>query len=399
MAPLAQHNSDCVRFLGEPFDNVNVWIDEYFAQYGPTHRKFRHHHEGIEEARDLFGDRGATAAAIHILRDCRHIPRKRDYALGYVDALGLKKHWSTIAYIKYSQEDFESLVEQLLRPSGLMLWSFVDANSVQFLLGSITRLEPREIQALATEWPKAAAKRQSLLPLEQSDSAILPADTASSSVSAYFKEIESTPLFGSIASNQDVSFAFVSVDQLVNPLVVIDYEYLDSLKPELPGTDDLQVARFAIPQTLVTHAKAVADPTLRNVTFVSNEKSLTVSPIQIRQLSEGTEVRFVVAANFSILLVANYSGRLIIRNGIHRAFLLAQMGVKQVPCILVNETRAVPNFVFPSAYPSFTPPVLTQPRPPMLLDFLDPELCLQIPLQRTHKLIRISAEEVIVPVD
>lgn len=174
MASLAQHNNDCLKFLGEPFENVNRWVDEYFAQYGPTHRRFRHHREGIEEARALFGDRGATAAAIHILRDCRQIPQKKDYELGWVDALGLKQNWSTAAYIKYSQEDFESLVEQLLKPSGLVLWSFIDPPSVQVLLTSLTRLDSREIEALAPVWQKAAAKRDSLSPIELREPATLP---------------------------------------------------------------------------------------------------------------------------------------------------------------------------------------------------------------------------------
>jgi hypothetical protein len=398
MASLAQHNSDCVKFLGESFDDVNRWIDEYFSQHGPTHRKFRHHREGIEEARDLFGDRAAFAAAIHILRDCRHIPRKRDYESGYVDALGLKSNWSTAAYIKYSEGDFESLVEQLLKPSGLVLWSFIDPGSVQLLLSSLTRLEQKDIQTLVAEWPKAAAKRESLPPIGPIELPFPGVEAASPAVSQYLKEVKASPLFNVISSIQEASFAFVPVDQLVNPLVYLDYEYLDSLKPELPSTDDLQVARFAIPLTLVTQVKAVADPTQRNVTFVSNEKTLTVSPMQVRQTPEGTEVKFIVAANFSLLIVANCSGRLIIRNGIHRAFLLAKMGVKVVPCVLINESGSIPNLPI-TFYPAFTPSVLAQPRPPMLSDLFNPDLCLQVPLQRTHKVVRISAEELIIPVD
>ncbi len=398
MASLAQHNDDCLKFLGEPFEGVNRWVDEYFAQYGPTHRRFRHHREGIEEARALFGDRGATAAAIHILRDCRHIPRKQDYELGWVDALGLKQNWSAAAYIKYSQEDFESLAEQLLKPSGLALWSFIDPPSLQLFLTSMTRLEPREIEALPAVWQKAAAKRDSLPPLKPREPAFLPAETASAGVAEYLNEMRATPLLAALSTGQEVSLAFVRLDQLVNPLVFLDYELLDSLKPELPATDDIQVARFAMPKTLVTHVKAITDPTQRNITFVSNEKTLTVGPMQVSQTPEGTEVKFIVGANLSMLIVANCSGRLIIRNGVHRAFLLAKMGVDLAPCVLVNESGPIPNLPN-AAYPTFTSPVLALPRPPLLSDFFDPELCLEVPLLRTHKMIRISAEETIIPVD
>jgi hypothetical protein len=398
MAPLAQHMSDCLRFLGEPFESVNRWIDECFAMYGPAHRKVRHHREGIEEARDLFGDRGSLAAAIHVLRDCRHIPRKQDYELGYVDALGLKKNWSTAAYIKYSEGDFKSLVEQLLKPSGLVLWSFIESSLVQQLLVSVARLDQKTVGELATNWEKAAKKRASLPPLEPTPSALISYEPPSPEVAAYLKEVKETQLFQVISSSQETSFAVVPLDQLVNPLVYIDYEYLDSIKPELPSTDDLQVTRFALPQTLVSQVKAAADPTQRSIIFVSNEKSLTVSPVQVRQTPNGTEVTFLVAPNFSMLLVTNHSGRLVLRNGIHRAFLLARMGVKVAPCILVNDAGPIPN-VQTSSYPAFTSSVLTLPRPPMLIDFFDPDLCLEVPLQRTHKMIRISAEEVMIPID
>jgi hypothetical protein len=315
-----------------------------------------------------------------------------------VDALGLKKNWSTAAYIKYSEGDFESLVEQMLKPSGLVLWSFIDSSLVQPLLVSLTRLDQKSIAELVADWGKAATKRASLAPLTPTATALISSQPSRPEVAAYLNEVKESPLFQVISSRQDASFAFVPLDQLVNPLVYIDFEYIDSIKPELPSTDDLQVARFALPQTLVSQVKAAADPTQRSIIFVSNEKSLTVSPVQVRPTPNGTEVTFLVAPNFNMLLVANHSGRLVIRNGIHRAFLLATMGVKVAPCILINDAGPIPN-VQMSSYPAFTTSVLALPRPPMLHDFLDPELCLEVPLQRTHKLIRISAEEVMIPID
>jgi hypothetical protein len=395
MAPLAQHNEDCARFLGEPFENVNRWIDEYFAQYGPTHRRFRHHREGVEQAHELFGERGGIAAAIHILRDCRHIPRKEDYDLGYVDALGLKKDWSTAAYIKYSQEDFESVVEQLLRPTGAILWSFLDQNALQLLLGSLTRVDPQTWQELSSRWHEAIAKRVELpaLPVAQP-----PTPIESPAVLGYIEELQEKHTFKNIAHGKEVTVNIVQLDQLINPLVLIDYELLDILKPEVPMIDDIHVARFALPQKVVIPIKGMLDPTMRNVMFVSNDKTMVVTPAQVQQTPFGTAVTFTVGASGSALVAASYSGRLILRNGIHRAFLLASLGVKSVPCIVVKEDGPI-IAAGTLAYPTFTDQVLSLPRPPMLTDFLNPDLTLSVPLQRTHKLIKISAEETIVPID
>ena len=114
MASLAQHNADCLKWLGETWEPVNLWMDELFATYGSKHRRYRHHREGIEEARNLFGDTGALAAAIHILRDCRSIPSTKDYESEVVDSLGIPRDLDFAEYMKREEENFEALVRKLL---------------------------------------------------------------------------------------------------------------------------------------------------------------------------------------------------------------------------------------------------------------------------------------------
>jgi DNA-binding GntR family transcriptional regulator len=78
MASEAEHAQDCVRALGEPFIRVHRWLDEFMAAVGPDHRVFRHHEGGVEEVRQMWGDRAAEAARIHIIRDCGEVPPKDD---------------------------------------------------------------------------------------------------------------------------------------------------------------------------------------------------------------------------------------------------------------------------------------------------------------------------------
>lgn len=121
MASLEQHKGDCVRWLGSECEQVNRWMDEYFAIHGASHRKFRHHKDGIEDAKRLFGDIGAAAALIHVLRDCRHVPSAQDYAAGIVDALGLRKEWPIAACTLYAEEAFTALVQHELHgPTGML---------------------------------------------------------------------------------------------------------------------------------------------------------------------------------------------------------------------------------------------------------------------------------------
>lgn len=69
MGTQAEHCEDCLRALGDRFERVHQWLDEFQPEYGPRHRVFRHHAEGVEWIRVNWGDGAAEAARIHIRRD------------------------------------------------------------------------------------------------------------------------------------------------------------------------------------------------------------------------------------------------------------------------------------------------------------------------------------------
>ena len=87
MASFEKHCQDCERLLGGRFETVNRWMDEMFRTLGTKHRRIRHHRLGVWEAHRLFGNQGAKAAIVHIVRDCGAVPREHDYdqtALGII---------------------------------------------------------------------------------------------------------------------------------------------------------------------------------------------------------------------------------------------------------------------------------------------------------------------------
>lgn len=75
MAWISEHCEDCASALGDPFREVNEWLDELFDSLGPAHRDVRHNELGVEKVRKMWGDRAALAAEIHIRRDEGCIPK------------------------------------------------------------------------------------------------------------------------------------------------------------------------------------------------------------------------------------------------------------------------------------------------------------------------------------
>lgn len=71
MPTFEEHCQKSEELLGSPFPEVHLWLDEFFnkAPYGTRHRHLRHHRQGIEEIRQMWGNRAAMAAEIHIRQD------------------------------------------------------------------------------------------------------------------------------------------------------------------------------------------------------------------------------------------------------------------------------------------------------------------------------------------
>jgi len=69
------HCQDCVRELGEPFEQVHRWLDELFQYVGSDHRDIRHNVLGVNKIKEMYGEKAAKAAEIHIMADEGKIPQ------------------------------------------------------------------------------------------------------------------------------------------------------------------------------------------------------------------------------------------------------------------------------------------------------------------------------------
>ena len=74
------HCKECEEKLGEAFPEVHNWLDALARVEGWSHRHNRHHAEGVEKIRKMFGDNAAKAAELHIRSDMQgHIPKRDEW--------------------------------------------------------------------------------------------------------------------------------------------------------------------------------------------------------------------------------------------------------------------------------------------------------------------------------
>jgi hypothetical protein len=395
MASLIQHMQDCRRLIGDDCEDVNRWIDEFFGEFGPFHRFKRHHREGIQEAEALFGTRGRQAATVHILRDCRNIPREQDYVDGTVDRLGLIAKWPVTAYIRYPNDAFERLVMYSLNgPEAVLNLGFIKSQD-DLLRLFMTQAVADESQrdAALQRWPSSIQAKNELAPL--ADAVINP---LTEKQQAYIDELSEHPLMRSIREQfPSVTIQAVDIGSLINPLVWIDLEYVEELRAELVGTEDIDAIRFAFPTQININTRISVDTDGRGVSLISQQKQLAVTPPMIGQLpGVGMTVTFNVIGTPQLILVSRVNGRLYLKNGMHRAYLLASTGIRNIPALIVDEN--VLSQVS-TMYPAFNPETLESERPPVLEDMFMSDLTAHIQIVRTKKVVRIRVDETLLPVD
>jgi hypothetical protein len=278
-------------------------------------------------------------------------------------------------------------------PTAVVLWAFLTKSDLANLLAGVSRLPDDQRMKLLEQWPQIEARRDEL------NKAILgPASPKEPSPAVSEWTQKAMPALQLMMSQfQKARFATVPTDQIINPLTMIDFDYVDELKATLGGMEPMDIAKFALPSRTSVEVRASFDPSGRSVNFVSPQKTLVLGPITVTQLpGVGMEVKVTILGTAQIVVVSHVAGRLYLRNGIHRAYLLASLGVKEIPCVLTEEDQ-IPSVVGP--YPAFAPHVLALTRPPLLKDMFDPTLTLQVPTVRTNKVFRIAAEELVLPAD
>ena len=166
--------------------------------------------------------------------------------------------------------------------------------------------------------------------------------------------------------------------------------------------DDLQTLfQICLPEPEAVEMEGGFDASQNAFTTSSANPNLRIggfAAVDIRQEPAGAPNKlfgFTVSLGSSVLQLVEYKRRWFVRDGYHRVYGLLKRGITRVPCVLIEaksfeETGAArPGF--------FSFELLYSERPPLVSDFLTDEFSAEIPLAAVRKVIRIKAEEFVIP--
>jgi hypothetical protein len=123
---------------------------------------------------------------------------------------------------------------------------------------------------------------------------------------------------------------------------------------------------------------------------------------QVVAPSTGSPVAHVVISlgfGTNLLNVIGIENRLVLNNGSHRAYLLRELGITHVPCVLQSVSRRDELELIGGELQQNPDRYLRTARPPLLKDYFDPKLRKVVAVAKKNRSVRVQFgyEQVDVP--
>lgn len=214
-----------------------------------------------------------------------------------------------------------------------------------------------------------------------------------------FKErlefLQSQPAFKNSFKGYPTKFKAVEIDKLVIPNLGVRLGFVEQLLKKLPKEPSMEdIVDFCLP--LTTSQAETTRLRLDEFNYIYSSDSLDfrlidvisrpVEELNLSDVLEGAPTRAIVILmgyGFPMVKVVSVGNRLVLDNGFHRLYALRSLGVTHVPAVVTTDASNIAR--------TFTPDYINgTPRPPLFKDFFDPEMCIEVNVQRRRRSIKIS---------
>jgi len=274
----------------------------------------------------------------------------------------------------------------------LLLGAFFQEHEVRQLLTQRGVHTPQEVEERMDRWKVARRQLEDAVPW--ADAERVEALEAPPELSARVDELSQSEELRTTVENIPYRVAVVSLGQLLAFQFTVDRPYSATFQVPASPTA-LNLADITLPTTRPKFPLRVAGDGA-GVTLSAPGPNLRIAAIGV-QTSDGGPLRFTVDLTFGspFVQVAEFEGRMFLRNGYHRVVGLLAQGVSHAPVIVLQcadytQTGAGgPGF--------FARHVLMGDKPPLLRHYLSP-FAIEFNAADLHKTIRLRPDEFLVPV-
>jgi hypothetical protein len=285
---------------------------------------------------------------------------------------------------------------------GRALLGFVsEQDAVNFLNGMCVIQNQNELDAYKEKWRHAAdlaarIKLRTLSPVNQQE---LP-----HSYSGHAKQLTEQPAFRQLFGT-NFALREVELERLIAFQRYIDSEHSKELATKM-ASDEKSVLECCLPLEFRQNLQVTFDQTIPGVTFSSVSPKLQLAGLQLVGLG-GPEVTlggqpvaqpgvlFAIGTQQNYVQVARYKNRYFLKNGYHRAYAALLSNRRHIPAVVSEfDDFAGVGALNPAFFPK---ELLMSDAPPLLPDFLNDGIALDVRLIPMRKIIRVRVDEFLAP--
>lgn len=211
------------------------------------------------------------------------------------------------------------------------------------------------------------------------------------STRATLEAILAAPLFAGSLASRRWQLAMLPLDTLVVAQPMVNLTRVDALRPRIEK--NALEAFFPMTTTLDVAPETSPGPTF---SFVSSRGELTVFGAQVRREPENgaIEVVFRVEPRPNYVSALHDGGVFVLRNGYHRAVAAWRIGLRAIPCVIVEGSLEALSARMQNGVPIAS---LLSRRPPLLFDFADDgPMTLELELRPKQHALRLAAQHDVV---
>lgn len=256
---------------------------------------------------------------------------------------------------------------------------------------------------LADDWREAAALYRELETTEAGAADKPPVKPLPAALQRHVEALAELPNFRKTFATVPVAFGLVELDRLVVYQHRIAMHAVDRMTARPGPLDDAALADICLPLGTPPAAFRMVAGDDHQMVFESDNHDARflepqlVDPADIAGFTVNGHAQAVLALavgfTTNVLNVVRHNNRLVLNNGYHRAYALRALGVTHAPCLIqvCSHWEDVALVASSEIYDNATL-YFSAPRPPLLRDFLNPELTRRFATHRMRKQIRISFE-------
>jgi hypothetical protein len=267
------------------------------------------------------------------------------------------------------------------------------------------RLDPKQLEAT---WKAADAVRKKLQRREPDWADFPPLQPVPSEFQELVARIKADPFFQRAFAPLPFALAVVELDRLAVRQKTINLNQVRRIQERLgpsPGPEAVFRLCMAFDHTTIPPRWEVLADGAYDFFSPSNDlrflEPVVLRPEQVLDYHPFGPVAAVVA--LMVGYGSNYlnaiakDGRLVLHNGSHRAYALRELGLTHVPCVIQHaRTEEELMRVAMGGLRRYPDVYLKEPRPPVLKDYFNPQLCQRVRLPHVlrHVQVRFTVEQV-----